>query len=132
MEASRRTALLVEDDPDLRVELRIALEEMGLDVIEAASGRQAVDSLAEVVPDLVVLDLMLPEVSGFEVCELIRSAPPLQHVPVLVTSARGLPQDRAEAEDCGADDYLVKPFTQRELASAVRRLLWPMVRKIAR
>lgn len=132
MAVSRQTALLVEDDPDLRGQLRIALEGLGLEVTEAASGRQAVDALAEGAPDLVVLDLMLPEVSGFELCELIRSAPPLQHVPVLVTSARGLPQDRAEAEDCGADEYLIKPFTQRELASAVRRLLWPTARKIAR
>lgn len=131
-EDGHRTALLVEDDPDLRPEIRRCLEEIGLDVIEVGSGRLAVEVLARTAPGLVVLDLMLPELSGFEVCEHIRRVPELRRVPVLITSARGMPQDRAQAEEAGADAYLVKPFTRSELIETVRRLLWPKVRRIAR
>src|SRR5205085_2407838 len=97
MEASRPIALLVEDDPDLRGQMSDCLAELGMRVVEASSGRSAVQALAQTAPDLVVLDLMLPELSGFEICELIRAQPALQQIPVLVTSARSFPQDRAEA-----------------------------------
>jgi len=101
-------------------------------VIEVGSGRLAVEVLGRTAPGLVVLDLMLPELSGFEVCEHIRRVPELRRVPVLITSARGMPQDRAQAEEAGADAYLVKPFSRNELIETVRRLLWPKVRRIAR
>jgi two-component system chemotaxis response regulator CheY len=126
MKGSRPLALLVEDDPQLRRQVRACLEELGLQVSEAGTGRLAIEALQQTPPDLVVLDLMLPEVSGLEICELIRRAPSptLRAVPVLITSARALPQDRAEAEVAGANAYLVKPFDERELAEAVRRLMW--------
>ena len=129
-EDGQRTALLVEDDPDLRPELRRCLEEIGFDVVEVGSGRLAVDVLGRVAPAIVVLDLMLPELSGLEVCEYIRRTPELKRVPVLITSARGMPQDRAQAEEAGADAYLVKPFSKDELIDAVRRLVWPKIRRL--
>src|SRR4051812_40460528 len=131
-EDRRRTALLVEDDPDLRPEIRRCLEGIGLDVIEVGSGRLAVEVLGRTAPSLVVLDLMLPELSGFEVCEHIRRTPELRRVPVLVTSARNMPQDRVHAEQAGADAYLVKPFSRADLIENVRRLLASNVRRIGR
>jgi DNA-binding response OmpR family regulator len=114
---------LVEDDPVVRKLVKTYLERMALFVIEAADGRSALKQLTEMVPDLVCLDLVLPESSGYEVCEFIRRLPALRDVPVMVMSARALPEDRAHAVEVGASAYLIKPFTQHEFTNQVDILL---------
>jgi len=118
----RRKALVIEDHPDARALVRTYLQTMELDVTEAADGRSAIRILGDATksrPDLVCLDLMLPELSGFEVCEFMRSSPELRAVPILVMSARAKPMDRAFAEEVGATAYLIKPFKRSEFSRAV-------------
>jgi two-component system chemotaxis response regulator CheY len=115
----RRKVLVVEDHPDARALVRTYLIAMGVDVVDVAEGRSAIRVLKSSTPDLVCLDLMLPELSGFEVCEYMRSQPSLMHIPILVMSARAKPMDRAFAEEVGATAYLVKPFKRSEFTRAV-------------
>src|SRR5262249_50573071 len=122
MDQRKQTALLVEDDPDVRRLVRMYIESAGFLVIEAADGSSALKRMAEVVPDLVCLDLVLPDLSGYEVCEYIRRSPGLRDVPVLVMSARSLPEDRANAVEMGASAYLIKPFSRAEFTNQVDML----------
>jgi len=114
-----RKALVVEDHPDARALVRTYLLGMGVEVVDVAEGRSAIRQLEAATPDLVCLDLMLPELSGYEVCEFMRSHPTLKDVPILIMSARAKPMDRAFAEDVGATAYLVKPFKRSEFNRAV-------------
>jgi len=116
-------ALVVEDNPDARALVRTFLRAMNVEVFEAPEGRTAIRLLGSLRPDLVCLDLMLPELSGYEVCEFIRSQPDLKAVPILVMSARAKPLDRAFAEEVGATAYLIKPFKRIEFARAVHLCL---------
>jgi len=119
---ARRRALVIEDHPDARALVRTYLQTMELDVTEAADGRSAIrilENSKQSRPDLVCLDLMLPELSGFEVCEFMRSRPELRGIPILVMSARAKPMDRAFAEEVGATAYLIKPFKRSEFSRAV-------------
>ena len=120
---ARRTVLVVEDDPDLRKIVRLYLEGLGMEVSEVDGGRAAILHVAVHRPDLVCLDLMLPELSGYEVCEFIRNEVRLRGVPILIMSARGLPQDRAYAEQMGASTYLVKPFKRQAFNAAVLEII---------
>ncbi|RKG95117.1 response regulator [Corallococcus praedator] len=125
MELQQLTVLLVEDSPMFRVMLRDMLQEMGVkNVVEKPNGKSAMEYLqGEEKPDLVCLDLTLPDVSGYDVCEHIRRTPAIAHVPVLMVSARNLPEDKAYAEEAGANGYLGKPFTPEELEKRVRQVL---------
>jgi two-component system chemotaxis response regulator CheY len=117
------TALVVEDDPAIRKLLRKYLGKMGFDVQEAATGKAALSLLeAERIPQLVCLDVMLPELSGYEICEHIRATPRLKDVQVLIVSARALPSDRALAEELGANAYLIKPIRWASFSSSVTGL----------
>ena len=123
MEKPSSKVLVVDDDPPLRKLARACLEAMGLEVVEASCGRSAIAQLEAAPPALVCLDLTLPELSGYEVCEHMRSSPRLQRVPVLMMSARSHPVDRAYAEEAGAAAYLTKPFTSQTFVTSVRALL---------
>lgn len=114
-----KLALVVEDDPPLRKMVRGYLELIKYQVSEASDGRKAMAALREQKFDLVVLDLMLPESSGYDVLEFIRKEG-MSSTPVLMMSARSLPEDRAHAEELGARLYLIKPFTRAEFTRAVR------------
>lgn len=123
MEQERRV-LVVDDDPAIRQLVRKYLEWMGLYVIEAHDGQAAITKLGADGPfDLVCLDLMLPQSSGFEVCEYIQKTPLLVNIPIMVISAKTLPVDRAYAEEMGASAYLTKPFSRDVFAKRVRALL---------
>lgn len=121
-----RRVLVVEDAPQIRKLMRLHLEREGLEVLEAADGREAISRLEQERPDLVCLDLMLPNLSGYQVCEYIQKTPRLQSLPVLVVSARTQPVDRAHAEDVGASAFLTKPFTRAAFVEQVRALLPPI------
>jgi two-component system chemotaxis response regulator CheY len=118
-EARARWALVVEDDAALRELERGYLEMLGYVVIEASDGRSAVGALNQHRFDVVVLDLMLPESSGYEMLEFMRSHA-LGGTPVLMISARSLPEDRAHAEELGARLYLTKPFARADFNRAVQ------------
>jgi len=111
------TVLVVEDQDEIRGALRRVLEELGARVIEASTGEQGIALAADESPDLVVLDLGLPDVQGDEVCRAVRAT---SHVPIVVVSARHSEEEKVRLLDAGADDYLTKPFGPAELAARVR------------
>jgi DNA-binding response OmpR family regulator len=115
-----RTILVVDDEPTLRETLAEALEADGFQVVTAADGREALARFREHRPDLVVLDLMLPELSGIEVCRIIRHE---SGVPILMLTARSSELDKVVGLELGADDYVTKPFSLRELTARIRALL---------
>ncbi len=122
MSGIRAHILIVEDEPAQRELLRYNLEAEGYRVREAADGDTALLLLAEEAPDLVLLDWMLPGVSGLEICRRIRAGSG-RALPVIMLSARAEELDRVRGLDTGADDYLVKPFSLRELMARIRAQL---------
>ena len=115
--------LVVEDDQDLRALLDYNLKQAGYDVLLAARGQEGLRLARERVPDLVVLDLMLPDLSGLEICKAIRADEALREVAVLMLTARGEEVDRIVGLELGADDYVVKPFSVRELVLRIQAIL---------
>jgi two-component system phosphate regulon response regulator PhoB len=115
--------LVVDDEPDLVELVRFNLKEAGYQVESARSGREALQCLRQRVPDLLVLDLMLPDVAGTEICRQVRSDPRLKGLPILMLTAKSEEVDRIVGFELGADDYVTKPFSPRELTLRVRALL---------
>jgi DNA-binding response OmpR family regulator len=114
-----RTILVVEDETTLRETLAEALEAEGYRVVEAADGREALERFRGDRPDLVLLDLMLPELSGVEVTRIIRAE---SGVPIVMLTAKDAEVDKVVGLELGADDYVTKPFSLRELAARIRAL----------
>ena len=114
-----RTILVVEDEPTLRETLIEALEVEGFRVVGAADGREALLRFRAERPDLVLLDLMLPELSGIEVCRIIRAE---SGVPIIMLTAKDSELDKVVGLELGADDYITKPFSLRELSARIRAL----------
>ena len=115
--------LIVEDELPLITLLRYNLEEAGFEVDEATNGDEALISVQERRPDLVVLDWMLPVVSGIEVCRQLRRRRETRDLPVIMLTARSEEADRVRGLDSGADDYIAKPFSPKELIARVRAVL---------
>jgi DNA-binding response OmpR family regulator len=116
----RSRILVVDDEPAILELAELYLRSDGFDVAHAQSGSEALEQLADVAADLVLLDIMLPGMDGWEVCRQIRSS---SEVPVVFLTARGDPVDRVVGLELGADDYVVKPFHGRELVARVRAVL---------
>lgn len=119
-EMERRKILVVDDEERMVRFIRLNLEHDGFRVSEAFNGRQAVQKLRDVNPDLILLDVMMPDLDGFEVLEMIRE---ISNVPVIMLTAKGEEDDRVRGLELGADDYVTKPFSPRELVSRARAVL---------
>jgi two-component system phosphate regulon response regulator PhoB len=119
----RPTVLVVEDEAVLVTLLRYNLEREGYAVAEAHDGEDALLHLREAVPDAVLLDWMLPRVSGLEICRQIRRVPAWRDLPVIMLTARGEEGDRVRGLDSGADDYIVKPFSPSELIARLKAVI---------
>jgi phosphate regulon transcriptional regulator PhoB len=115
--------LIVEDEPDIRDLLAFHLEREGYQVARASSGLEALRQVHAVRPDLVVLDLMLPGVGGLEVCRRLRGDPVSATLPIIMLTARGDEVDRVVGLEMGADDYIAKPFSPKEVLARVRAVL---------
>ncbi len=115
--------LIVEDEPAQVEVLRYNLEQSGFDVIVAGDGAAALDAVEDHRPDLIVLDWMLPEVSGIEVCRRLRGRDETRTLPVIMLTARGEEDDRVRGLEIGADDYVVKPYSPAEMIARIRALL---------
>lgn len=121
--SSKPTILVVEDEIPLLTLLRYNLEKQGYRVEEAADGQEALMRVAEARPDLVLLDWMLPALSGIEVCRQLRRRPNTRDLPIIMVTARTEDQDAVRALDTGADDYISKPFAMEGLLARIRALL---------
>jgi two-component system OmpR family response regulator len=112
--------LIVEDDPNILEALKYNLAKEGYDTLTSIDGTQAVEAARATKPDLIILDIMLPKMSGFEVCRILRKE---MDVPIIMLTARDDEIDKVTGLDLGADDYMTKPFSMRELMARVRALL---------
>ncbi len=115
-----RTILVVDDEERMARFIRLNLEQDGFHVVEAYRGMQAIESLRTQMPDVVILDVMMPDIDGFEVLKMIRE---VSSVPVIMLTAKGEEEDRVHGLELGADDYVTKPFSPRELVSRVRAVI---------
>lgn len=115
--------LVVEDDYDIAQLLAITMKKAGFEVATSDNGYEALNLIRRFPPDLIILDLMIPGIDGFEVCKAIKRDPRTAGVPVLIVTARGEEMDRVIGLELGADDYVVKPFSPRELLLRVRAIL---------
>jgi two-component system phosphate regulon response regulator PhoB len=115
--------LLVDDERDLLSVLEFNLRAAGFETVTAATGEEALAALRRHPPDLLVLDLMLPDVSGTEICRRVKSDPRTRHIPVVMLTAKGDEVDRVVGFELGADDYVTKPFSVRELVLRLKAVL---------
>ena len=115
--------VVADDDADIRDLVAFKLEAAGMDVVAVADGAAALEACQDVPPDLVILDVMMPVMSGLDVCRALRDSIGLAQVPVILLTARAQESDVAQGFDAGADDYVVKPFSPRELAARVNAVM---------
>jgi two-component system phosphate regulon response regulator PhoB len=122
-ERMKPTVLVVEDEDALATLLRYNLEKEGFDATFAGDGEEAMIAVDERMPDVVLLDWMLPKISGVEVCRRLRNQRETRNIPVIMLTARGEEADRLRGLETGADDYIVKPFSMAELMARIRAVL---------
>ena len=121
LEAKR--ILVVDDEPDLIKTVRLRLEKRGYAVISAADGQEALEKARSEKPDLIILDLMLPKLSGYQVCRMLKFDEQYKNIPIIIFTARAQEQDKKTSLEVGADAYLSKPFEPEVLLDKVDSLL---------
>ena len=119
MPAKKTTIVVADDDPQLLRLVARNLELEGYQVVTAADGQAALDTITATLPDLAILDVMMPGLDGFTVCQRVRE---FSSLPIMILTARGHDQDKVRGFDLGADDYLTKPFSVAELLARVREI----------
>jgi len=117
------TILIADDEPNILLSLEFLMQREGYRVLVARDGQQALDTILQQRPDLVLLDVMMPFKSGFDVCQAVREHDELAGIRILMLTAKGRDTDMAKGLALGADDYMTKPFSTRELVDKVRALL---------
>ena len=120
---SEKKILLVDDEPDLVQLVSLRLQAAGYEVATAYDGQEALDQVKKEIPDLIILDLMLPKMDGYKVCRLLKFDERYKKIPVLIFTARAQEEDIRLAMECGADSYLTKPFDAQVLLSKIQELL---------
>jgi len=120
---SRPRVVIADDDPDIRRLVEMTVTNAGCDVTVASDGEEALERVRETKPDLIILDVLMPRMDGWEVARALKSDPATREVPVMFLTSRGQEHDVLEGFDSGAVDYMVKPFSPRELQVRVRAVL---------
>jgi DNA-binding response OmpR family regulator len=115
--------LIVDDEPSIVISLQFLMTREGYEVAVAVDGEAALQAVAASLPDLVILDVMMPKLNGFDVCQRIRAEPSWRSVRILMLTAKGREVEMARGLKAGADAYLTKPFSTKELVAEIRRLL---------
>jgi two-component system phosphate regulon response regulator PhoB len=115
--------VIADDDPDIRRLVQITVSNAGCDVTVASDGEEALEMIRESLPDLVILDVLMPRMDGWEVAKELKSDPQTKGVPIMFLTSRGQEHDVLEGFNSGAADYMVKPFSPRELQVRVRAVL---------
>jgi two-component system alkaline phosphatase synthesis response regulator PhoP len=119
----KKKILVVDDEKDLTALVSLHMKMAGFEVLTASNGEKALDLSREEKPDLIILDLMLPKIDGWQVCERLRQDIATQDIPVIMLTARAETEDKLKGFEAGADDYVTKPFSPRELVARVKRVL---------
>lgn len=117
------TVFIVEDDHDIAEVLRFNLEHKGYKVIWEENGEQAYEKIVKNIPDLIILDIALPGISGIDVCRYLKNNPKTQHVPIMIITAKIKREDREACLNAGADDFITKPFALKDIFKRVSDLL---------
>jgi len=118
-----KEVLIVDDEPNVVVSLQFLMEQQGYRVLVAERGEDALDLIYQYKPDLVLLDIMLPGIDGYEVCEIVRLNPDYRNIKIIFITARGREEEIAKGMSLGADAYITKPFSNVELVAQVNALL---------
>ena len=118
-----KTVLIADDEPNIVISLEYLLQRDGYQVLVARDGQEALDAIAQHLPDLVLLDVMLPRLSGFDVCQRIRENAAWQHIRIMMLTAKGREVEVVKGLALGADAYVTKPFSTQELLAQVRAQL---------
>jgi DNA-binding response OmpR family regulator len=121
--ADKQRILVVDDEPDLVETVSFRLEANGYEVITATDGQDGLTKAREEYPDLIILDLMLPKMNGYEVCTMLKQDSRYQNIPVILFSAKAQEKDERIGRECGANSYVRKPFQAKELLDAIQSLL---------
>ncbi len=119
----KKSVLVVDDEPNIVLSLEFLMKQAGFDVRVAHDGDEALAAVKERIPDLILLDLMIPKRDGYDVCQRIRSNPDWKDIRVIMLTAKGREIDREKGMALGADEYVTKPFSTRELTERVKELL---------
>lgn len=121
--AVKKRLLLVDDEIDLAEMVKFRLEALGYSVITACDGQEALDKAHKEKPDLIILDLMLPKIDGYKVCQMLKTEQKYKNIPIIIFTARAQDSDRKTGEEVGADAYLIKPFDPHVLLGKIKELL---------
>ncbi|CAO3372596.1 response regulator transcription factor [Azospirillum argentinense] len=119
------TILVADDEPSIVLSLQVLLQKAGFAVRIARNGEEALESVAESTPDLILLDAMMPRRDGFDVCQSLRADPAYQSLPIIMLTAKSRDVERQKGMALGATDYITKPFSTRDLVTTVRKYLDP-------
>jgi len=117
------SVLVVDDEPNIVLSLEFLMKNAGHEVRVAKDGAEAISAFQEKVPDLVLLDIMVPKLDGYAVCESIRANPDWQHVPIIILTAKGRETEKEKGLSAGADDFVTKPFSTRDVVERVEKFL---------
>lgn len=115
--------LIAEDERDIRELIKFTLTFAGHQITEAANGEEAVEKAKEVIPDLIMTDVRMPKMTGYEACKLIKANDSTKHIPVVILSAKGQDEEVDKGKEAGADDYILKPFAPDKLTERVAEIL---------
>src|SRR5690242_4296535 len=118
-----RKILVIDDEPDALELVAYNLKQAGFSVVTAKDGAEGLEKVKSTSPDLIVLDVMLPEMDGFSLCRVFKNTPVTANIPIIMLTAKAAEIDRVLGLELGADDYLTKPFSPRELVLRVKKLL---------
>lgn len=115
--------LIVDDEPNIVVPLQFLMERNGYETVVAQSGEEALEAISKEKPDLILLDIMLPGIDGFEVCEIVKLHPEWKKIKIIFLTAKGRDVDIAKGMVLGADEYIAKPFSNTQIVESVKKLL---------
>jgi len=118
-----KKVLIVDDEPNIVIPLQFLMEQNHYDTLIANNGEAALEIIAKEMPDLVLLDIMLPGIDGYEVCEMVRLKPEWRHIRIIFLTAKGREVDIAKGMILGADEYITKPFSNKKILNCVKKLL---------
>ena len=120
-----RSVLIVDDEPNIVLSLQFLMKKAGFDVRTARDGEEALAEIARAAPDLVLLDVMMPKRDGFDVCQTVRANPAWQGIRIVLLTAKGRDVEREKGLALGADDYVTKPFSTRDVLERIEKLVPP-------